>query len=949
MLTTASSVIPSRADFVSALTQIGNAINASFRPVPTQTGDYTSLSHGEAKSSVLSEVKYLSVRNVQTLKDMLVEGLEGGFVDDRTYIMERVIQLAAELPLDSRSGTSLTNGFLTKLWDDLGHPPISSLAPEFKYRSADGSNNNPWNPQLGVAGSPYARTVRSETMQPIALPDPGVVFDSVMARRTFAPHPNKISSVLFYLASIIIHDLFKTSHKDHTSTSTSSYLDLAPLYGSNHEDQELMRTFNDGKIKPDTFSERRIHGFPPGVGVLLIMFNRFHNYTVEQLALINENGRFTKPAGPSKTAPYAKYDEDLFQTGRLITCGLYVNIILKVRKSNREEKFSSPFQDYVRTILNLNRTQSLWTLDPRSKNGKNLFSGGAAEAIGNQVSAEFNLVYRWHSCISRRDEKWSQGLSDQLFPGKASADVTTDEFIKVMSDWDKKLPLDPIARPFANLQRSSQGRFSDDDLAAIFTESVEDCAGAFGANHVPIVLRAVEILGIKQARTWNLATLNEFRRHFKLAPHRTFEEINPDPLVAEQLRRLYDHPDFVELYPGITVEEAKEPRLPGSGLCTNFTTSRAILSDAVALVRGDRFYTIDYTPRHLTNWGYSLVNYDLGIDYGCVFYKLVLRALPHNFPQDSVYAHYPLVLPAENHDILTQLGRVDDYSFDKPVPIPTSISISSYAACKLVLNNKIDFQVVWGEAIEFLMRNRVPGKSHGTDYTVSGDGSANASSRSLMEPAVYRAHWEHVVKRFYERITMQLLHRNAYTIAGQNQVDIVRDVSNLAQVHFASTVFSLPLKTEMNPRGLFTETELYLLMATVFASVFNDVDPAKPFPLRHAARNVAQKLGKLMESKVRFVEKTGFLQNILEKFYRHDTLSDYGVHLIRRLLRSGKSPEELVCTHILPTAGAMVANQSQLFSQCLDYYLSEEGSVHLPEINRLSKANTAEADDILLH
>jgi hypothetical protein len=334
MLTTASSGIPSRADFLSAITQIGNAINASFRHVPTQTGDYTSLSHGEAKSSVLSEVKYLSVRNVQTLKDMLVEGLEGGFVDDRTYIMERVIQLAAELPLGSRSGLSLTNGFLTKLWDDLGHPPISSLAPEFKYRSADGSNNNPWNPQLGVAGSPYARTVRSETMQPIALPDPGVVFDSVMARRTFAPHPNKISSVLFYLASIIIHDLFKTSHRDHTSTNTSSYLDLAPLYGSNHEDQELMRTFNDGKIKPDTFSERRIHGFPPGVGVLLIMFNRFHNYTVEQLALINENERFTRPAGPSKTAPYVKYDEDLFQTGRLITCGLYVNIILKVSQSN---------------------------------------------------------------------------------------------------------------------------------------------------------------------------------------------------------------------------------------------------------------------------------------------------------------------------------------------------------------------------------------------------------------------------------------------------------------------------------------------------------------------------------------------------------------------------------------------------------------------------------------
>jgi hypothetical protein len=42
-------------------------------------------------------------------------------------------------------------------------------------------------------------------MQPGALPDPGVIFDSIMARKpeNREQHPNKISSVLFYLASII--------------------------------------------------------------------------------------------------------------------------------------------------------------------------------------------------------------------------------------------------------------------------------------------------------------------------------------------------------------------------------------------------------------------------------------------------------------------------------------------------------------------------------------------------------------------------------------------------------------------------------------------------------------------------------------------------------------------------------------------------------------------------
>lgn len=68
-----------------------------------------------------------------------------------------------------------------------------------------------------------------------------------------------------------------------------------------------------------------------------------------------------------------------------------------------------------------------------------------------------------------------------------------------------------------------------------------------------------------------------------------------DPYVADQLRHLYEHPDFVEMYPGIVAEEAKKPMVPGVGICPTFTISRAILSDAVTLVRSDRFYTVSWT------------------------------------------------------------------------------------------------------------------------------------------------------------------------------------------------------------------------------------------------------------------------------------------------------------------------------------------------------------------
>ena len=71
---------------------------------------------------------------------------------------------------------------------------------------------------------------------------------------------------------------------------------------------------------------------------------------------------------------------------------------------------------------------------------------------------------------------------------------------------------------------------------------------------------------------------------------------NQDPGVANQLRHLYEHPDYVEMYPGIVAEEAKKPMIPGVGIAPTFTISRAILSDAVTLVRSDRFYTVGGFP-----------------------------------------------------------------------------------------------------------------------------------------------------------------------------------------------------------------------------------------------------------------------------------------------------------------------------------------------------------------
>ena len=59
---------------------------------------------------------------------------------------------------------------------------------------------------------------------------------------------------------------------------TSSYVDLAPLYGNNAETLNKIRV-GDGRglLSPDAFAEDRLLLLPPAVCVLLVLFNRNHN------------------------------------------------------------------------------------------------------------------------------------------------------------------------------------------------------------------------------------------------------------------------------------------------------------------------------------------------------------------------------------------------------------------------------------------------------------------------------------------------------------------------------------------------------------------------------------------------------------------------------------------------------------------------------------------------
>ncbi|KAL2821463.1 heme peroxidase family protein [Aspergillus cavernicola] len=913
---------------INSVKDASKVLHKATRPLPTETGNGTYVEDESDGGSLWKDLRSLGIEDAATLKDLLGHEARGGLLNDRTMLMERIIQLVAKLPDKSKTRERLTHQFLGQLWDSLPHPPMSYLGDKYAYRSADGSYNNPTLPWLGAANTEYARTVEPSKMRPVNLPDPGLIFDSIFARNTFNPHPNKVSSMFFTWASLIIHDLFQTGYPNQDINKTSSYLDLSILYGDNQAEQDLMRTFNDGQIKPDCFSEPRIIALPAASGVVLVMLNRFHNYIAKQLAEINENGRFTKPSpniiDPTEArAELAKYDNNLFQTARLITCGMYINITL---------------YDYLRTIINLNRDNTTWNLDPRAHKDHD----SIPVAQGNQCSVEFNLAYRWHSTIGRRDEVWADKAYEELL-GKRGQDASLDDLVQGMKNFSKGLDKDPSKRTFAGLKRQANGTFRDAELVDILTGAIDEVAGSFGPRNVPKVLRSVEILGMEQARRWNVGTLNEFRKFFGLTTYEHFEDINSDPEIADQLRHLYEHPDYVELYPGIVAEEAKEPMVPGVGIAPGYTVSRAVLSDAVALVRGDRFYTKEYNARNLTNWGYNECKYDMDVNQGCSFYRLALRAFPEWFKPNSIFIHYPMTIPGENQVIMRGLGREEYYSWDRPAYIPPRAEIFDYPNVHRILQDASNFRVTWGEATAYVFGEKA------WDFMLSGDSPSHANQRDIMSRSLYRGRWHEAVKQFYLETTQRLLSEKSCRIGNVNQVDITRDIGNLAHVHFACNIFSLPLKSTQHPHGIVTEHEMFDLMALIFTAIFFDVDPVKSFFLRNKAREAAREVGKLVELHVKAISSSGFMANLLSGIgVNKNALYEYGVHMVERLLKSGLDAEQVTWSQILPTAVSMVPNQAQVFTQIIDYYLSDKGKQHLPNINRLAKEDSPASDEMLL-
>lgn len=170
---------------------------------------------------------------------------------------------------------------------------------------------------------------------------------------------------------------------------------------------------------------------------------------------------------------------------------------------------------------------------------------------GNHASFEFKMVYHWHSSLVEN-------------------------------------PLQPM---------------DESTIEGVLLARSKMVSGQVGARNTPAFMKPIEQATIDKARSLGIATFNEVRKQIGFKPAKTFADINPDPTIVQGLKELYDHPDDVDYFVGLMIEEITNRE----GAAFAPTLGRAIIVDALNLIRKDTFLTKMLNPSVYTPYGYELV------------------------------------------------------------------------------------------------------------------------------------------------------------------------------------------------------------------------------------------------------------------------------------------------------------------------------------------------------
>ena len=184
----------------------------------------------------------------------------------------------------------------------------------------------------------------------------------------------------------------------------------------------------------------------------------------------------------------------------------------------------------------------------------------------NWITAEFSLLYRWHS----------------LMPD-------------VIAWPDGKIPIDKFLM--------DNGPLLAVGLDAAFSAAAAQYAGELGAFNTADALLPIEAFAIEQARFNRIDTYNHYRMAFGMEPATSFSDISGNPDIATLLKELYEKPDNVEFYPGLFAED-RVPDCPLPGLLLRMVAVDAFSQALTNPLLSEHVFNANT----FTQWGLDLIN-----------------------------------------------------------------------------------------------------------------------------------------------------------------------------------------------------------------------------------------------------------------------------------------------------------------------------------------------------
>jgi prostaglandin-endoperoxide synthase 2 len=238
--------------------------------------------------------------------------------------------------------------------------------------------------------------------------------------------------------------------------------------------------------------------------------------------------------------------EQVFQTARNINIVILLKLLLA---------------GYINHILG----EELFLLEPG-------FAERRAWYRPNWMALEFDLLYRWHGLVP---DKIRAGGEDYL----------PDDY------------------------RNNNQLFESLKLGPTLEALTRTPAGKIGLANTPEFLLPAEYQSLRVARKFRLASYNDYCKHFKLAPLRSFDELTDAPEIVKKLAGMYKSVDDLEYLVGIFAES------PDKGVLFGRLMARMVAYDALTQIYSNPLISGPlYTVETFTEWGLETIERTTSLD-----------------------------------------------------------------------------------------------------------------------------------------------------------------------------------------------------------------------------------------------------------------------------------------------------------------------------------------------